>query len=273
MGIYETFSKRQKRLEKTGLQDVYQYDVLPDRFRGQVAHIWTTAIGQYRVPTRFDFRALLASPSNKYWNLIHDAIARDLGIPSLGNPYEHKNVGCTSHLLSAQTSQALDIIQLSFQVIDRAMRNVNTYDVQTAGITQDPDDAIEELNGRFFEHNLGYQYLNGQIVRIDSQFAHEEIVKPALSLLNTAGFDGPAQEFMNAFDHYKNGRDKEAVAEALKAFESTMKAICAARNWNHSPNATAAPLIKLLCEKELIPAKLESIAIGDRSIPVSSSMR
>jgi AbiJ N-terminal domain 4 len=258
MGIYETFSKRQKRLEKTGQQDVYQYDTLPDRFRGQVAHIWTTAIGQYHVPTRFDFRASLPSPSNKYWNIIHDTIARDLGRPSLGGPFEDKNVRCTNHLLNAPTLDALNIIQLSFQVIDRAIREMRSYDAETAGITQDPDDAIEELNGRFLEHSLGYQYLNGQIVCIDSQFAHEEIVKPALSLLNTAGFDGPAQEFMNAFDHYKNGRDKEAVAEALKAFESTMKAICAARKWTHSPNATAVPLIKLLCEKKLIPAKLES---------------
>jgi hypothetical protein len=50
-------------------------------------------------------------------------------------------------------------------------------------------------------------------------------VKPALSLLHDAGFDGPADEFMKGFEHYRHGRNKEAVAEALKAFESTMKAI------------------------------------------------
>ena len=258
MAIHETFAKRQKRLAKAGQQDVYQYETLPDRFRGQVAHIWTTAVGHYHVPTRSDFRASLPSPSNKYWNFIHDTIARDLGIPFLGGPFEDKSVRCTKHLLTAPTLEALDIIQASFQVIDKAIRDMDNYDMQTAGITQGAVDAIEELNGRFLEHSIGYQYLNGQIVRLDSQFAHEEIVKPALSLLNAAGFDGPAEEFVNAFDHYKRGRDKEAVTEALKTFESTMKAICAARKWTHPPNAMAVPLIKILCQKGLIPAELES---------------
>jgi hypothetical protein len=250
MGIYETYSKRQKRLAKSGQQDVYQYDTLPARFRGQVAHSWVTAIGSY-IPVR-GVRRL-----NEAWDLVHDTIARDLGIGHLGDNYADKNVRCADHLLKGGTSEALDIIQLSFQVIDKVVRKMHQYDRDSLAIKQDPDDAIAELNGRFLEHSLGYQYLNGQIIRMDSQYAHEEIVKPALSLLGTAGFDGPAQEFINAFDHYKSGRNKEAVAEALKAFESTMKAICAARGWTHPPNATAAPLIKLLCEKGLIPSKLE----------------
>jgi len=256
MGIYETYSRRQERLAKAGQQDVYQYDELPDRFRGQVVWIWKTAIGRYVVPPEFG-HGRRSSPSNAYWDLIHETYARELGRGYLGNPYEDASVRCTNHLLKSSTSEALDIIQLSFQVIDGQIRLLSSYGVTDAGIKQTPDDAIKELNGRFLEHGLGYQYLNGLIVRIDSQFAHEEIVKPAISLLNTAGFDGPAQEFMNAFDHYKNERDKEAVAEALKAFESTMKAICAARGWTHPPNATAAPLIKVLCEKGLIPSKLE----------------
>jgi AbiJ N-terminal domain 4 len=266
MAIYETFSKRQKRLANAGQQDVYQYETLPDRFRGQVAHIWTTAIGHYHVPTRFDFRASLPSPSNKYWNLIHDTLARDLGLPYLSDPFEDINVRCTNYLLTAPTLEALDIIQLSFQVIDKAIREMNGYDMQTAGITQSADGAIEDLNGRFLEHNIGYQYLNGQIVRLDSQFAHEEIVKPALSLLNTAGFDGPAEEFIKAFDHYKHERNKEAVVEALKAFESTMKAICDTRKWLYPSTATAKDLIKILFDKGMIPAELQSHFAGLRSV-------
>jgi hypothetical protein len=69
------------------------------------------------------------------------------------------------------------------------------------------------------------------------------MVKPALALLNSAGFDGPADEFIRAFDHYRHGRNKEAVAEALKSFESTMKTICAARKWTPPPHATAKPLL------------------------------
>jgi hypothetical protein len=45
MGIYETFSKRMKRLAQAAQQDVYQYDELPETFRIKVAHIWESAIG------------------------------------------------------------------------------------------------------------------------------------------------------------------------------------------------------------------------------------
>jgi len=100
---------------------------------------------------------------------------------------------------------------------------------------------------------------------MDSQFAHAEVVKPALSLLNAAGFDGPADEFLRAFEHYRHGRRKEAVAEALKAFESTMKAICVARKWSHAPNATARPLMDILFQNGLIPGELESHFAGLRA--------
>lgn len=117
----------------------------------------------------------------------------------------------------------------------------------------------------FQEHGLGYQYVDGYLIRLDSQFAHAEIVKPALSLLNAARFDGPADEFIKAFDHHRHGRNKEAIAEALKSFESTMKAICAARGWSHPSNATAKPLLDILFKNGLIPADLESHFSGLRS--------
>jgi hypothetical protein len=50
----------------------------------------------------------------------------------------------------------------------------------------------------------------------------------------------------------------EAITEASKAFESTMKAICASRKWAHPPNATAKPLIDIMFKNGLIPAELES---------------
>jgi hypothetical protein len=165
---------------------------------------------------------------------------------------------CKSFLLAADTAGALDIIELSFRVIDRGIRELDPYQVHQAKIKQDTDSAIEELNGRFQEHGIGYQFVGGILVRLDSQFAHAEVVKPALGLLNAAGFDGPADEFMRAFGHYRHGRNKEAVAEALKAFESTMKAICEGRKWSYPSTATAKQLMEVLFDHGLIPKILES---------------
>jgi hypothetical protein len=263
MGIIETFTKRQKRLENAGKQDVYQYDELPRAFKVQVIHIWNDAIGAYY--ESHGYSSTRSSPANKYWALIQKAMARELGVFSLTGKPGDPDDQCREYLLGAETGGALDIIEFSFRVIDRGVRDLHPYQIRDAHIRQNAEDAIEELNERFREHAIGYQYLDGVLVRMDSQFAHAEIVKPALALLNTAGFDGPADEFMRAFEHYRHGRHKEAVAEALKAFESTMKAICKIRNWSHAPNATAKPLMDILFQNGLIPAELESHFAGLRA--------
>jgi hypothetical protein len=132
------------------------------------------------------------------------------------------------------------------------------------GVIQHPDDAIKELNHRFKEHGIGYQFGNGILFRVDSQLLHAEAVKPALTLLNAKGFEGPAQEFMEAFDHFRHGRNKEASDAALKCFESTMKAICTKRKWTYDSKATAKPLLDILINNGLIPPMLESHFTGLR---------
>jgi AbiJ N-terminal domain 4 len=263
MAIFDTFSKRQKRLESAGRQDVYQYDLLPNGFRIQVIQIWQDAVGVYYEPRGYGERG--RSPANEAWDAIHKLLTKELGVFRLSDTGSDSADHCKNFILQADTSGALDIIHTSFLVIDRAVREMSPYDCVTAQIKQTPDDAIEELNERFREHGIGYQYVGGILVKLDSQFAHAEVVKPALALLNAEGFDGPADEFIQAFNHYRHGLNKEAVAEALKAFESTMKSICDVREWTRPLNATAKPLIDILFKNGLIPSELESHFSGLRS--------
>jgi len=263
MAIFETFSKRRKRVETAGQQDVYQYDKLPQPFRVQVVHIWNSAIGNYHQLS--DFSSAKESPANELWELMFSMLCRERGVFSLGEVGARHDSQCKQFILGSETGGALDMIEFSFKVIDRFARRLHPYQMQEAQITQTADDAIEELNQRFREHGIGYQYVKGELIRIDSQFIHAEAVKPALSLLNQAGFDGPADEFMRAFEHYRHGRLKESVAEALKSFESTMKAICKARNWAHASNATAKPLMDTLFKNGLIPSELEGHFAGLRA--------
>lgn len=129
------------------------------------------------------------------------------------------------------------------------------------------ENAISELNRRFREHDVGYQFSSDedQLVRTDSHYLHRECVDPAMRLLACPGFEGPAQEFAKAHQHYRNGEDKAAVQEATKALESTIKAICHARNWVPKENATLMPLLKFVFEQELIPKSLDSSFAGLRT--------
>lgn len=138
-------------------------------------------------------------------------------------------------------------------MIDLMLRKVSDHTRKQAGVDQYPDDAIDELNTRFNQHAIGYRYESGSIIQVDSEYVHSEAVKPALMLLHANGFDGASDEFIRAHEHYRKGRTKEAIAEALKAFESTMKSICAARNWAYPSGATAKTLLDILLRQRADP--------------------
>jgi AbiJ N-terminal domain 4 len=255
MAIHETFSKRQARLAKAGQQDVYQYGSLPAPFRIQVVHILNGALGSYDENNR-------PSVTARFWKSIRDTMCREHGVFSLDdNTYSNPQQECTTYVQRAATDRALDIVEICFQTITGPLRKSGIK----WGIEQGPDDAIEELNGRFKEHGIGYQFVKDFLIRIDSQFIHAEVVKPALSLLNIQGFEGPADEFFKAFEHHRHGRDKEAIVEALKSFESTIKAICKARNWQFESTATAKKLIETVFANGLIPSELQNHFSGLRA--------
>ena len=91
----------------------------------------------------------------------------------------------------------IDVIEVSFRYIDQVIRDkfyvpnddgfdeifgARHRDILHDGIP--PDEAIDQLNRRFREHSVWYQYESGQIVKVDSQDIHSEVVKPAEELPN-----------------------------------------------------------------------------------------
>ncbi|HAX5771969.1 TPA: hypothetical protein JTW80_004632, partial [Escherichia coli] len=125
--------------------------------------------------------------------------------------------------------------------------------------SQSPGDAVIELNERFREHGVGYQFESEEIIRIDSQLIHADVVKPTLILLSGEPlFEGANDEFLAAHEHYRHKRYKECLNDCLKSFESIMKAIHDKNNWKYSPNDTASKLINSCLSQNLIPAYLQS---------------
>jgi len=257
MGIYETYSKRLRKRERAGEPDVYQYDDLPRELRIQIIHIWDDAIGP-------SVRSSMErSGPIKVWNLIHDMLAREMGVFALtDDQYEgYSEIRCKNFLLNASTNEALDIIELSFRCIQIRHELMSWQEMPSFGV----DDAKAELNYRFREHGVGYQFEGGEIVRVDSQYVHAEAVKPAIALLNTSGFEGPSEEFFEAHEHYRKREYADAIADALKSFESTMKAICDSHGWPYKEGDTAKALIGIVLDNGLVPRYMESHLTGVRS--------
>ena len=148
-------------------------------------------------------------------------------------------------------------MEFGVQTINKCCRRYKPYQRDSKGITQKPNDAIEELNGRFREAKFGYQYEDGKIFRMDSQLIHAEVTKPALQLLSDHRFTGPHEEFLNAHKHYLAREYKPCITQASNAFESTLKAICNLKGWSYSPGDRASELLKVVRKENLLPDYLD----------------
>ena len=254
MSIFDLYSKRRKR-EKGEVPDFYHYDDIPHALRVQVIHIWESALGnshddyQQRIP--------------EFFKSINATLCREYGVFRLTNRDEYWRESVANFLLETQDAdKVIDVIELTFQSIDK---NVRRHPHLFRGAKQTPDAACDELNARFREHGIGYQYESGQIIRIDSQILHKEVVQPALRFLTGTYLAGANEEYLSAHEHYRKGNYKECLNDCLKAFESTIKSLCLKRKWAYNPTDTAKSLLNVVFDKGLIPSFMQSHFTGLRT--------
>jgi len=248
MPIFELFSKRQKKL-RGEIIDVYQYNEIPKGLRVQIVHILNDIIGTAKA----FFNSSKDEPE-EIFKFMNDTLSREYGQFDLLENYGTYRETVLNHLLTEQnTERVVDVIQLSFQYVDRVVRKDFENYAYRNQVKTKPDDAIEELNGRFKEHGVGFQFDGGEIIKVDSTYAHAEIVKPVLNLLSNIKFRGANDEYLKAHEHYKQGRNKECLADCLKAFESVMKIICKEKKWSFSQTDTSKKLIQICFQNNLVP--------------------
>ena len=249
MPIFDLFSKRQKR-KRGKIPDIFQYKELPHAFRVQVVHILSDALGD---PVPYD------STTSNTFKALHDTLCREYGVFYLSDEAKSGSYHAAVYnffLRCEDHEKALDVIELSFRFVDTIARDAGYR--YTAQPKLEPDEAIRELNARFLEHSIGFQFESGEIIQVDSKFVHAEVVKPALKVLSDQRYAGANDEFLKAHEHYRHGRYKECLNECLKSFESTMKAICKKRSWKYTGNDTAKKLIEICFQNGLIPSYLQS---------------
>ena len=260
MPIIDTFAKRMARARNAGKPILYKYDELPVQLRAQIVHILQDTIG--RIP--YNPQSVFVSSNSleeKRWKAIHDILAKEMGVFTLRDTNEGYDLQCLNFIIESRDfEQVMSLIEIAFGFIDFGLRGSPPYNEQLY------DEAIDELNQRFKEHAIGYQYQSGRLIRVDSQYLYAEAVEPALSLLHDARFTGALDEFLEAHKHYKQGNNKDAIANALKAFESTMKTICDKRKWQYDKKkATASTLIGILLTNNLISPDMQSHFTGLRT--------
>ena len=246
MSIVDIFWKRQKRLREE-TPDIYEYTDLPIPFRRQVIFILNDISGDN-----------LGKPlANQCFQRIHNALAREFAVFNLddGARYPQESVH-NFFLRTTDVEKALSVIEVSLWVAQATWKTLKgSYSFR---FKETLDNAVVELNTRFQEHSIGYQFESNKIVRVDSQFLHKEAVRPALRLLTATHYAGADEEFRKAHEHYRHQRYGEAVNECLKSLESILKVICKKRQWPFKNTDTANALFQIVFERNLVPDYLQS---------------
>jgi hypothetical protein len=243
MPMFDIYSKR-NRPRKTS--DTFKYDDIPRELRIQITYVLRDLIGLHVVN--------YYSAAEHTYQEICDCLEREYGEPKLAEGQESIQILFNFIQNTPIPDRVLDAIEVSMHVMGGISDPVSYKRCAYAKLSV--IEAIEEINIRFFDHAVGYQFESGHMMRVDSQYCHEEVVKPALTLISDNRYAGAHEEFLNAHRHYRQGSYKECLNDCLKAFESTMKAICDIRGWAYRQTDTAKTLIDILAQNGLIPSLL-----------------
>lgn len=271
MGLFDLYSKRRKR-ERGEVSDVYAYDAIPDALRNQIIQIWRETIGQpYVIPRSAQY----ASVIDDMYHSIVQVLRKEYGVFQLSkeridpsNKEDSINDLTVWFIVQTDVEKILDAVELSFRVIDKICSKGGYLGRGKAATVA--SDAIDELNARFKEHGVGYQFVDGEIIRVDSQLIHQEAVIPALTVLRGTEYSNAQDEFRRAFEHFRHGNKQEALVECCKCFESTMKVICNKRGWGDTARATVSDLVRMCFDNGLIPPYWQNHFSGLRSVLESS---
>ena len=213
MAIFNLFSKRQAEAVKSGEADVYQYTDIPSQLRVQVKQVAIEGIG--RVGSSGD-GIMRGDEHNDIWVQIERIYLRENGLESIA----HENFAGSrilSFMRDCSTSDWLDLLELIALGITIMAGQGNEHQRNVWQVSNTGQKAIDEINYRLREAKVGYQIEGTQLIRVDSQFMHAEVVKPALAMLSSEDFEGPRQEFIAAHQHYRVGEHRQAVAMAANA--------------------------------------------------------
>ena len=279
--LIDIYSKRQSNL-RMGNKKPCKYDSIPDKLRVQISYVLNDILDN---KTLFEAINLLdddgkITPNSLCGNFIK-ILCREYGVEYLAKTPTRPNFNDVSVLNIIQihnfietesiVERILDLIELFFRELQNFILSYvipyiekhSGFNIGTLYITNDNkielikklnkilDEAIKELNVRFLEHGIGYQYESGKIIRIDSKYTYEEMVKPALGLLHRNGYKGAEAEFLKAHEYFRKGYNASVLNECLKAFESTLKTICDKRSWEYD-KSTSKNLIEICFKNNLI---------------------
>ncbi len=88
-----------------------------------------------------------------------------------------------SRCYTLETDRFLDAIEVIFAVVGGNYGEDLDENPTDCNVMLTPTEAAEQVNRLFGEYDLGYSLVDGQIVPVESEYVHTEIVEPTINLL------------------------------------------------------------------------------------------
>lgn len=243
MAIFQTYSK-----QLNGLPSIYTYGHLPSKLKNQIFHIWKDFFFQ-------EWHWNAKSIVDKALKIIHDVLCREHGkknylVRGISGDY-FSQIEMYFDVID-KVEEQLDIIQVVFVYMLR-MQDYIVSELGNITATYLFEAAVKDLNIRFKENGIGYEFVEDNIIRIDSTVLHTGTVEETLLLIANKEYSNVNEEYIRAHKHYLDGRNQECLNDCLKSFESTMKIIIHKKGWSANETDTAKTLIKILLENNFLP--------------------
>lgn len=242
--------------------DVFEYGPFTSKLRAQIRHILCDCVGnwgygQYSSPIQ-----------NKVWDQVCNLMRKEEGVSALIGRSPDPQAELLTWMSVVDDGDAyLEALELILRVVDNYIRDRQSDFSRVA--KQSADSAIKEINARILEAGFGFEYKNDEIIRIDSLFAHREIVIPAIVLTGDPGFVAANTEYMRAHEAYRKADYETCLTECAKAFESVLKVIGAERNWGITEADPASKLVEGAVKAGFLSAYMEAGFNSLRSMLVS----
>ncbi len=252
MTVFNIYSK-----QKNGSPENYRYDIIPRKLRNQIAFIWKD----------FFYQDNLGSVYRKeFYYAIFSALCREHGVKLLHHDVlittnkdpEYQVEQYFERFQDTNVDNILDVIHVVFTVISKVPKYIKEQIRYDFKFTYTANDAINDLNTRFRENGIGYQYLEDKIVRIDNEILHNATINGTINLINNEEYRNANLEFLKAIDHHRYNRNQECLNECAKSFESIMKIICHKNKWHFSNTDGSRNLISILIKNNFLSSYNES---------------
>lgn len=246
MTLPDTFSRRKRATQNK--YDPLVYDILPNPLRNQVIQIFDEVID------------LASQDRSRIYTQLNKFMRKEIGTTMLSQepypPSEFYRWFCHEQLSDFHLDAVEAICRLILELEARHRRS-SRYEILQ---------KIEELNARFLEASVGYQFEAGRLLQIDSKFEHKEVVVPALGFLAAKKYEAAEHEFLDAFDAFREGDYETTLVEACKSLESVIKVIGSEKGWGLDPNWPLKKLVGAVFDNDLIPSYMQTEFAGLKTI-------